>query len=325
MRNLAPKLDPRTWWLGAVLIAASAGVVSDLGWQLAGFGLLAFAISLVARVSTGSRGLAFYLLLAIAIVTLRVVFRIVFNGGSVLDSPTLLELPFLSVVGPFGELRLLGPLAAATLTAALTDGLRLANIVLAFGLANLAANPRRLLRHAPGLIYELASTAAVALNLAPELISSVSRVRKARQIRGLSNGLGSLGQLAVPVLEQTMDRALGLAASMEARGFGRSGALAKSRVTSTRLLFLVALVAAATSSYLLLATATHPLLSAAPLIFSAVALLAVFRITNRSQLRTALQQPRLRGADWLVLAACLLLLLLALAGIGEVSQSLGGA
>lgn len=317
------QLDARSWWLGATLVAAAAGVSTALLPQVLGFALLTLVLVLVARSSPRGRGFGFYLVLALSIVILRLLFRLLFNGGSAPGSATLLDLPFVVLKFGIGNFQLLGPFSAATAVAALTDGLRLANIVVAFGIANLAANPRKLLQHAPALLYELASTASVALNLAPELIRSVARVRRAREIRGLSNGLGAFGQLAVPVLEQTMDRALGLAASMESRGFGRSGANSKVIVQTTRWLFLVALLAAASSTYMLLATNLSPVLAASPLAFSLVALLLVFRIGNRGTVRTRYNQSPLQVQDWILLGGTGALLLLAVTQLGQSPSAFG--
>ena len=317
------ELDPRTWWLAAVLFTVAVGATSNLNWQVIGFVLLVPLIWVVSRRRPQVRGFPFYLGLALIIVALRLGFRVIFNGGVPLGEQALLELPFLVFTGPLGEVSLLGPISSTTLSAALSDGLRLANIVLVFGVANLGSSPRKLLRFAPGLLYELASTAAVALNLAPELIRSVSRVRRAREIRGLANGIGSLGHLVIPVLEQTMDRALGLAASMESRGFGREGSAGKKAIGFTRVLFLLALLFAAASSYLLLATNTPLLLASFPLIGALLALLAVFRITNIGRTRTTFEDSTFGFTDWLVIAVVLLLAAVAVSSAGAIPQTLG--
>jgi len=62
----------------------------------------------------------------------------------------------------------------------------------------------------------------VALAFAPELVLSIAGVREARRLRGRpTGGLRGLRGMAVPVLEGSLDRSLQLAASMDARGYGR--------------------------------------------------------------------------------------------------------
>ncbi len=52
------------------------------------------------------------------------------------------------------------------------------------GAANALANPKRALRVLPGALYELGMAVTVAVSLAPQLVESVQRVRRARQLRG---------------------------------------------------------------------------------------------------------------------------------------------
>jgi energy-coupling factor transport system permease protein len=78
------------------------------------------------------------------------------------------------------------------------------------------------LRILPGALYELGAAIVIALSIAPQLVESVQRVRRARKLRGGSgNGFHALRSIAIPVLEDALDRSLNLAASMDSRGYGR--------------------------------------------------------------------------------------------------------
>ena len=68
--------------------------------------------------------------------------------------------------------------------AAVYDGLRLATLLLCVGAANTLANPKRLLQSMPAALHEVGVAVTVALSVAPQLIESGQRVRRARRLRG---------------------------------------------------------------------------------------------------------------------------------------------
>ena len=101
-------------------------------------------------------------------------------------------------------------------------------MLICVGAANALANPKRLLRAVPGALYEVGVAVVVALSVAPQLVESVLRVRAgpaAARRRG-SAASGRCGGIAIPVLEDALDRSLLLAAAMDSRGYGRTRAAA---------------------------------------------------------------------------------------------------
>jgi energy-coupling factor transport system permease protein len=63
----------------------------------------------------------------------------------------------------------------------------------------------------------------VAVTVAPRLVTSFARVRRAQRLRGLpGRGWRGLAATVVPVLSDALDHALALAASMDSRGYARS-------------------------------------------------------------------------------------------------------
>ena len=155
-------------------------------------------------------------LLAVGFVALRVLYRVVFGGvggsGSV-----LLDLPRMRLAGPFEHITLFGPVTAGGLASTALGALPFAALVLVVGVLAAIVDLRGLLARGAvrGPLRMISRVLVVAWATFPALLESVRRVRIARQLRGEA----TVGALVVPVLEQTVERAIALGASMEVRGF----------------------------------------------------------------------------------------------------------
>lgn len=154
--------------------------------------------------------------LAIGFIALRVVYRIVFggvDGGGVL----LLDLPRIRLVGPFEHITLLGPVTSGGVASVVWGAVPFAVLVLAVGLLAVIVDLRALVARGAvvGPVRTISRALVVAWATLPALVTAVRRVRVARELRG-ERGMASL---LVPVFEQTVERAIGLGASMEVRGF----------------------------------------------------------------------------------------------------------
>jgi energy-coupling factor transport system permease protein len=260
-----------------------------------------------------SRSVKFYLFLAGFVVIARVLFRIVFNIQDPEDT-TALALPDFSVNLGFGPpVELFGAVGIQALTGGATDGLRLAAIILSIGMASSLANPRTLLKSTPSALYEIASAISVAINLAPQMISSLQRVQKARSLRGRSKGLGSMAGTVIPVLEDAIDSSLALAASMDSRGFGRRGSLSKPLVIGARLSSLLAVGFLSIGSFALLVGQTQTL-GWMLIAIGIVSSFASIRINSLSQIRTRFEPVKLRFFDALILSFSALILIAAILG-----------
>jgi energy-coupling factor transporter transmembrane protein EcfT len=96
----------------------------------------------------------------------------------------------------------------------------IATVIALFGAANSVTSPHKLLRVMPSKVYQLAVTLTIATSVFPQLISSIQRIRQAQFLR--SGKKASIARIAIPLLEESLGRAVHLAESMEARGFGQS-------------------------------------------------------------------------------------------------------
>ncbi len=300
---------PGSWWVLGLALAVAAGQ-SNSFVSVAVVIAIALATMLAFRTAAPwAQSARFYLGLAAFVLLTRVIFRIIFNG-QVGGTDIIFSLPTLSISLGFGPaLNLFGDISAATLSSAALDGLRLSAIILSVAMANTLANPRKLLKNTPGALYEVATAISVAINLAPQLIESIQRVRRSRGLRGRNKGIGVFASIVIPALEDTMDRSLALAASMDARGFGRRGNLSIGTLRLVRSLSFGAAVTLAIGAYLLVAASELVVVATVLIAASLIAIAIVIRITSRQSVRTSYRKLRFGLVDWSLIAAALAIIL----------------
>lgn len=156
------------------------------------------------------------ILLAVGFVVLRVLYRAVF-GGAGGGGVVLLDLPRIRLAGPFEHITLLGPITTGGLVNAAVSALPFAALVLVVGVLAAVIDLRALLTRGAshGPVRTVSRALVVAWSTFPALLDAVRRVRIARELRAER----SAASLIVPILEQTVERAIALGASMEVRGF----------------------------------------------------------------------------------------------------------
>jgi energy-coupling factor transporter transmembrane protein EcfT len=133
---------------------------------------------------------------------------------------TLFTLPRLTLPSWLPGIRIGGDVTWERLSSSLHEGLIIATVIALFGAANSVTSPHKLLRVLPSRVYQLGVTLTIATSVFPQLISSISRIRQAQYLRsGVKPGVS---RIAIPLLEESLARAVQLAESMEARGFGQS-------------------------------------------------------------------------------------------------------
>jgi len=296
------------WWLWALGLAAAAARTTDpllLALVVAVAGLV-----VAARRTQAPWGGAYraFLLLGLGVVALRTVAAALLSpvGGRV-----LLDVPAVALPAVFAGVRLGGPVTVDGLVAGAVGGLRLAALLACVGAANALAHPLRLLRVVPGALYEVAVATVVAVTAAPNLLTAAADVRAARRLRGRApRGLRSIAESAVPVLHGALERSLRLAASMDARGFGRRAPVSRRSRALTVGCGLGGSVAALGGLVLLLdasAPAAGSTLSAAApgltLIGAGVVASACGLVLgSRRTLRSRYRPDPWRGPEWLVAA-----------------------
>jgi energy-coupling factor transport system permease protein len=103
----------------------------------------------------------------------------------------------------------------------LTGGLALVSLLLIFATFNIAVDQARMLRMTPGFLYQAGVVTGIAVAFVPQMVATWQSIREAQQVRGHKlRGIRDLLPLILPLLVTALERAMQLAESMEARGFG---------------------------------------------------------------------------------------------------------
>ena len=249
--RLARDLHPLAWWLWAIGLAAYASQTTN-PWLLLGLvGVAALVVSARRSDQPWARSFRLYVMVGVAIVVVRVAFRVLLGGGY--GEHVVIDLPQIPLPSWVLGITLLGPLTREALLAGLYDGMRLAAIVICVGAANALANPKRLLRSMPAALYEIGTAVVVAISVLPQLAESVQRVRRAQRLRaGEARRIRRIRRFLVPVLEDALERSLSLAAGMDTRGYGRSGGATARERRRTGALMITGLIGVCIGAYALL-------------------------------------------------------------------------
>jgi energy-coupling factor transport system permease protein len=300
--RLPRPLHPGAWWIWAIGLATAASRTTN---PL----LLALVVAVIAHVVSARRteapwakGFSAYLVLAGVVVLIRVVFRMLLDGGS--GGTVLFTLPEVPLPEVAAGIRLGGPVSLEGILSAIYDGIRLATLLVCLGGANVLANPKRLLKAVPSALHEVGVAITVALTVAPQLVESGRRVHRARLLRGDSARRRHVFRsVAMPVMTDALDRSLLLAAAMDARGYGRTADVPRATRAATGVLLLAGLVGVCVGTYGLLDTTT-PRALGAPVLVVGLAVAAVgFVLSGRRVRRTRYRPDPWRTAEWLV-AGC---------------------
>ena len=95
------------------------------------------------------------------------------------------------------------------------------SVLLIFAFASTLTSNTQLMRIFMRRFRYIGTAMVIALSIIPQLVISVQRVRLAQRMRGIKKiGLTNWRFLAAPVIEESLERAIDLAANLENKGFG---------------------------------------------------------------------------------------------------------
>ncbi|WP_107473926.1 CbiQ family ECF transporter T component [Streptomyces sp. TP-A0874] len=292
-------LHAGAWWLWALGLAAAASRTTNpllLGLLVATAG---YVVAVRRTDAPWARSYLVFLKLGLFVVAVRVLFAILL-GSPIPGSQTLFTLPEVPLPEWARGVRVGGRVTAEGIVFACYDGCKLAALLACVGAANSLASPARLLKSLPGALYEVGVAVVVATTFAPNLVADVQRLRAARRLRGRPDrGLRALSGIGVPVLEGALERSVALAASMDARGYGRTARVPAPVRHATTALSLGGLLGVCAGSYALLSAQGTAL--ALPLLLAGLgAALGGLRLGGRRSVRSRYRPDRWGPRAWLV-------------------------
>jgi energy-coupling factor transport system permease protein len=298
---VARGLHPLAWWLWAIGLATAASQTDNPLLLLVALAVIGYVVTVRRTDAPWARALKYYLLLALSVIVIRVVFRSVFGGAIGSADHVLFRLPEVPLPHWAANVQLGGPVSLENTMNAAADGMRLGVLLCCIGAANALANPRRALRVLPAALYELGVAVIVCMSVAPQLVESGIRVRRARRLRaGPGRGIRGLRSIAIPVVEDAFDRSLRLAAAMDSRGYGRSASTGAANRRVTAALFLSGMLGLTAGMYGLLDTTTPRLLGMPTLITGAALCCAGLGVGGRRVTTTRYRPDPWSLPEWLV-------------------------
>ena len=166
--------------------------------------------------------------LAALVIGIRVLIGVII--GVPVPGTVLFNLPLIPLPHWMAGITLGGAVTWERISSTVIESFGIASIIALFGAATALTNPRALLRAVPPMFYEVAMVLVIATTLTPQLVSNLKRIRVAQKLRGINtNRFLSWRQIAMPLLEDSLARALDLAAAMDSRGYGVSRKRSKYR------------------------------------------------------------------------------------------------
>lgn len=209
------------WLLWAMAAAASIQLAPNPVYVT-----VVIAISLFVTQAHSSRGVlarTFPVLVGLAIVfaLLRVVLTAATTHGT---GDVLFTVPDLTLPELLGGFTVGGTVEAPVVARSAAEGWAIVGIIAVFAAFNTVVSHHELAQSAPRAFYELGLAVTVAIAFVPSTIAAIAAVREADRARtgGRIVRRGRVMRQVVPVLESGLERAVGLAESMDSRGFARS-------------------------------------------------------------------------------------------------------
>ncbi|MEU0393932.1 energy-coupling factor transporter transmembrane component T [Streptomyces sp. NPDC006208] len=295
-------LHAGAWWVWALGLAVGASRTTNpllLGLLV---GVAGYVVAARRTDAPWARSYGAFVKLGLFVIAVRVVFSVAL-GSPIPGTHVMFTLPEVPLPDWAQGVRIGGRVHAEQLVFALYDGAKLATLLICVGAANALANPARLLKSLPGALYEAGVAVVVAMTFAPNLVADVFRLRTARRLRGRpTGGVRAVAQIALPVLEGALERSVAVAASMDARGYGRTAEVPPAVRRTTTVLTLGGLLGVCAGSYGLLAAAGAAY--GVPLLITGLlAAVAGLWLGGRRSVRTRYRPDRWGVRSWLVAAS----------------------
>ena len=219
---------------------------------------------------------------------------------------TLFTLPTIPLPDWMAGIRIGGPVTSERLAITATEGLTFFTLILAISAASALANPKQGLRALPGVMHQAGVALIISTTLIPHFVTSIQRVKQARRLRGDQQRI-AFRKIAVPIFEDSLQRAINLGAAMESRGYGFNDSSTGRRFGSQILLSSVVVITIGVSLFLAAING-----AAIAFGFGMILLVAGLLVANKSTKRTRYRPQIWERAEWVVVATSITLISLVL-------------
>lgn len=213
-------LHPFAWWLWSLTLSLALFISHD-PW-FAG-GLLIASALLVRDLRSDhpwSRSFAVAIRFTGVVIAIRMVVAIII--GVPIPGTTLFTLPIVQLPEWVSGIRIGGQVTVERLSSTLGEVMIIVGVIALFATATSLTSPHRLIRALPLAFYQLGLILTISTSVFPQLVASIQRITLARRLRGQEiRGIRHWRKIAMPLLEESLERSLDLAAAMESRGFGQ--------------------------------------------------------------------------------------------------------
>jgi energy-coupling factor transport system permease protein len=214
------RIHPFAWW-GWSLILSIALFTSGNPWFA--FGLVissGFLVRTFKNDHPWSRSFAVAMRFIAIIVAIRMTIAIMI--GVPIPGTTLFTLPTTTLPDWVSGIRIGGPVTLERLSSTLGEVMIIVGVIALLATATSLTSPHRLIRALPLAFYQLGLILTISTSVFPQLVASIQRITLARRLRGQEiRGLKHWRKIVMPLLEESLERSLDLAAAMESRGFGQ--------------------------------------------------------------------------------------------------------
>ncbi|NDF02285.1 MAG: hypothetical protein EB067_02445 [Actinobacteria bacterium] len=297
-------LHPFAWWAWGLGIAVTA---SQTPGTLALI-LLCIGAAMVVYSKKSDQPWAKAFAIGIRLGLITFVIRMIFGVSLSVPIPgnTLFTLPTIPLPDWMAGIRIGGPVTSERLAITATEGLTFFTLILAISAASALANPKQGLRALPGVMHQAGVALIISTTLIPHFVTSIQRVKQARRLRGDQQRI-AFRKIAVPIFEDSLQRAINLGAAMESRGYGFNDSSTGRRFGSQILLSSVVVITIGVSLFL-------AAIEGAGIAFGIgmILLVAGLLVANKSTKRTRYRPQVWKGAEWVVVATSITLINLVL-------------
>ena len=207
-----------------------------------------------------------------------------------------------------------GPITLEAVIAGVVSGLALLTILVVFAAFNAVVDHYQLLRATPDFLLQAGVIVSIAITFVPQMVLNAKEIREAQRIRGHRfRGIRDLLPLIMPLLANSLERAIQLAETMEARGFGSVAVpFSRRQILLFQTALLAALLALLGGLFFIGFLPNRAVWGWALIGLGALTLGVVFWLQGRNVHRTRYRRPRWRGRDGLLTAASALVVIVIL-------------